>query len=444
MGLFFGTDGLRGKVNDDLSWNIAYKCGNALGTRYPKSKVLIGRDTRGTGALMTLAFASGVLNAGGDVVDVGICPTAGISYLTKSQGFDFGVVISASHNSADFNGIKIVDSQGKKLGDRRENELEKLFLKETVMPYNKVGSYSHEPRLVVKYEEFLAKSIDNSLKGKTIILDCANGASYKLAPAVFRDNGAKIVATFCKPDGLNINKDCGSLHINKLQKYVLKYKADMGFAFDGDSDRLIAVDEKGNVIDGDSIIYMFARHYQSQGKLKPAIVVGTRHTNMGVEKALNNHGIELIRTDIGDKYVGEKLAEKDLLIGGEQSGHIFVKDKLMTGDGILNALLVASICAKENKPLSEFFDFEPFKQVNINVNVCDKMRVMNSEKLSQAQDVELKNLEGKGRTMIRMSGTEPYIRVMVETENEELSKTTAERLAGVIREINKEIESCVE
>ena len=312
------------------------------------------------------------------------------------------------------------------------------------MPYNKVGSYSHEPRLVVKYEEFLANSIDNSLKGKTIILDCANGASYKLAPAVFRDNGAKIVATFCKPDGVNINKDCGSLHINKLQKYVLKYKADMGFAFDGDSDRLIAVDEKGRVVDGDQIIYMFARHYQAQGKLTPATVVGTRHTNMGVEKALNNHGIELIRTDIGDKYVGEKLAEKDLLIGGEQSGHIFVKDKLMTGDGILNALLVASICAKENKPLSEFFDFELFKQVNINVNVCDKMRVMNSEKLSQAQDLESKNLEGKGRIMIRMSGTEPYIRVMVETENEGLSKTTAERLAGVIREINKEIESCVE
>lgn len=444
MGLFFGTDGLRGRINDDLSQDIAYKCGNALGFRYPKSKILIGRDTRGTGSLMTLSFASGAMNAGSNVVDVGVCPTAGISYLVKTLGYDFGVVISASHNSAEFNGIKILDSQGKKLADRREAELERLFLKEKVVDYSKVGIYSYEPRLVVKYEEFLAKSINTSLKGKTIILDCANGASFKLAPAVFRDNGAKIVATFCKPDGVNINKGCGSLNIQKLQKYVIKYKADMGFAFDGDSDRVIAVDEKGNVVDGDMLIYMLASYYQKQGKLEPSIVVGTRHTNMGVEKALNKKGIELIRTDIGDKYVSEKLNEKGLLIGGEQSGHILVKDKHVTGDGVLNALLIAEICAKENKPFSKFFDFELFKQTNINVPVQDKMRVINSELLSNVTDEVEKNLEDRGRVMIRVSGTEPIIRVMVETEDEKLSNSTAEKIANVIREINKEFEECAE
>ncbi len=444
MGLFFGTDGLRGKVNSDLSQSVAYKCGNALGSSYPKSKILMGRDTRGTGSFIGLSFAIGAMNAGLDVVDVGVCPTAGICYLVKELGYDFGVIISASHNTAEFNGIKIVDAQGKKISDKKEADIERMFLQEKVVPYNKIGSYSYEPRIAIKYEEFLAKSITNSLKGKTIILDCANGASFKLAPAVFRDNGAKIVATNCKPDGENINEKCGSLHIEKLQKYVLKYKADMGFAFDGDSDRVIAVDELGNVIDGDKIIYMLAKYYKAIGKLEPAIVVGTRHTNMGVEKALQKQGIELIRTDIGDKYVSGKLIEKGLLIGGEQSGHIITRDKLSTGDGVLNALMIASICAGDGKKLSEYFDFELYKQANINVPVADKMRVINSERLSEITDKEEKELEGKGRIMIRVSGTEPYIRVMVETEDEQLSKTTAQKLAEVITQINKEFEECVE
>lgn len=444
MGLFFGTDGLRGKVNDDLSWQTAYKCGNALGSRYPKSKILIGRDTRGTGALLTLAFSSGAMNAGCDVVDVGVCPTAGVSYLTKALGYDFGVMISASHNAAEFNGIKILDSEGVKLGDKRELELERRFLQEVVVPFNKVGGYSYEPRLVIKYEEFLANSIKTSLKGKTIVLDCSHGAAYKLAPAVFRDNGARIIATYCKPDGENINEKCGSLHIQKLQKYVLKYKADMGFAFDGDSDRVIAVDNNGNVVDGDKIIYMLACDFKQKGMLEPAIVVGTSHTNKGVEKALEKQGIELIRTDIGDKYVSAKLIEKNLLVGGEQSGHILIKNKHVTGDGILVALHIAEICAQNTKTFAEFFDFELFKQTNINVQVADKMRIINSERLNQIKDEEEKLIGEHGRIMIRVSGTEPYIRVMVETDNESLSKTTAERIAGVIRELNKEIEECAE
>lgn len=444
MSLFFGTDGIRGIVNDDLSYSLAYKCGNALGGKYPGSKILIGRDTRKSGTLIALAFSVGAMNAGANVTDVEVCPSAGVSYLTRTLGYDFGVVISASHSSSEYNGIKIFDSTGRKIGTRKEEELERCFLKETIVSYDKVGVYESNPRLTIKYEEFLAKSISTSLKSKTIVLDGANGAVYKLAPAVFRDNGAKIIGTFCKPDGLNINSDCGSQHIKRLQRYVQKYKADMGFAFDGDGDRVIAVDENGNVVDGDKILYLLALNYKEEGKLALSTVVGTRHTNLGVENALKKKDISLIRTDIGDKYVSQKLTENNLIIGGEQSGHIFVTDKQRTGDGILTALLIAEICVKKNKKLSEFFDFEMYKQANINCLVSDKMRVINSEKLARVTDAEEKKIGADGRIMVRVSGTEPYIRVMVETKDENLSNETAMRIAETINEINKEFNTCAE
>lgn len=445
MGVFFGTDGIRGKVNDDLSYEIAYKCGNAVASKYPHSKILIGRDTRISGAMITLAFACGAMNGGSSVVDVGVCPTAGISYLTSSLGYDLGVVISASHNPSEFNGIKVFNKNGLKLGDKKEMELEKLFFKELVVDNCNIGTYSYEPRIIKKYEEFLSKSIKDDLKGLKIVLDCSNGASYKLAPAVFRDNGAKVIATYCKPDGLNINKECGSLHIEKLKKYVKKYRADMGFAFDGDSDRVIAVDHTGRVIDGDLLIYMFALDYKKQGKLNPSCVVGTRHTNMGLEKALKRENIDLIRTDIGDKYVSAKLVEKKLLIGGEQSGHIFVKDKLVTGDGILNALYVASICARDKSKLASYFNFDLYKQCNINVTVSDKMKVINSDILSNAVNEEEKKLGEEGRIMIRLSGTEQCVRIMVESLNLDLSKKVANNLEFIIKNIDKEgNDLCVE
>lgn len=438
MGVFFGTDGLRGKVNKDLSFDIAYKVGNALGALKPKAKVIIGRDTRKTGELLTLGVAGGLVNTGASVTDVGVCPTAGVAYLTKSLGFDYGIVISASHNPAEYNGIKIFDSTGTKVSDRVETQIERNFLHEVAVDSKDVGSYEYLPRTVLHYVDFLSQSIHTSLAGKTIVLDCSNGASYKIAPAVFRDNHAKIIATYCKPNGLNINDKCGSLNIEKLQKYVLKYKADMGFAFDGDSDRLIAVDEKGNVIDGDKLIYILAKNYQAEGKLAIPTVVGTRHTNMGVEKALNSLGINMLRTEIGDKYVSQKLEEKGLLIGGEQSGHVFIKDILPTGDGVLNALVMAELITKSGKTFSENLDIELYKQVNINVKVQDKMRVINSEALADATEREEQILGKDGRIMIRVSGTEPYIRIMVETQNQALSQECADRLKAVIEEINKE------
>lgn len=444
MGIYFGTDGLRGKVNDDLSFDISYKVGNAIGAMLPGAKVLIGRDTRKTGDLITLGVSGGLVNAGANVTDVGICPTAGIAYLTKAKGFDYGVVISASHNSAEFNGIKVFDSSGKKVGDKMETAIEKKFLHEVAVKYTKIGSYTYAPRVAIAYEEFLSNSISTSLKGKTIILDCANGASYKVAPAVFRDHGAKIIATNCKPDGFNINEKCGSLHIQKLQKYVLKYKADMGFSFDGDSDRVLAVDDKGNVVDGDKLIYLLAKEYQKMGKLSQPIVVGTRHTNMGVEKALNNLGIEMLRTDIGDKYVSQKLEEKGLLIGGEQSGHVFIKDYLQTGDGVLNALVISELITKNNIKLSEYFDFDLYAQTNINVKVQDKIRVINNEKLNIAVEEQEDILGKDARIMVRLSGTEPYVRVMVECKNKQEADESAQKIKDVIEELNREFDECVE
>lgn len=436
MGVFFGTDGLRGKVNDDLSFDIVYKCGNALGAEKPGARVIIGRDTRLSGEFLTLAFSCGLINAGASVTDVGICPTAGVSYLTKTLGYDFGVVISASHNPAEFNGIKIFNSEGVKLGDKLEEHLEKRFLKNVMVSYSKLGNYNYLPNLVKKYKEFLISSSENGLKGLKIVLDCSNGASSNIAPHIFKSLGASVISTGKKPDGLNINKDCGSLHIENLVHIVKSHGADMGFAFDGDSDRLIAVDETGRVVDGDLILYILATEYKAKDKLNPPVVVGTRHTNMGVEKALKSKGIDLIRTDIGDKYVCQKLEEKGLLLGGEQSGHIIVKDRLQTGDGILNAIILADICRSHNAKLSKMIDFENYAQVNINVKVADKMRVINSEELAEVIDREEQKLGQDGRLMIRVSGTEPFIRVMVESKDQKLSQTTAERISRIVSKID--------
>lgn len=443
MGLFFGTDGLRGKFNDDLSFSIIYNTGNALGSETFGAKILIGRDTRSSGSLVSLAFACGAMNAGANIVDVGVCPTAGVAYLTKKHHFDYGVVISASHNPAEFNGIKIFDKFGKKIGDKAEERLEKKFLKQITMPFDEVGQYVFNSKLVEDYEKFLSELFDFSLEGKKVVLDCSNGASYKIAKKVFKGKGAKLFLIGASPSGININRGCGALHTEKLQEQVKRQGADFGFAFDGDSDRLIAVDENGKIITGDELVYVFAIYYKKKGKLLSPAVVGTRHTNMGVEQALKKQGINLIRTDIGDKYVNSMLIEKDLLIGGEQSGHVIVRDLLTTGDGILNALLLSAIIVEENKNLSQLINIRLSVQTNINVEVKDKLRVINSEKLSNLT-AECEKKLGSGRVMIRVSGTEPYIRIMVESLNSEVSNKVAKEIAECVKQIDKEENKCVE
>ena len=439
MGLFFGTDGLRGKVNEDVTFNIAYKIGNALSILKESPTIIIGSDTRISNTYLTLGVASGAMSGGANVIDVGVVPTAGIAYLTKTLKADFGIVISASHNSGEYNGIKVFNSEGYKLSDKDEELIERCFIREKINSFPNIGTFVQNFNLTKIYKKYLINASENSLKGKTVVLDGAFGAAHRIAPEVFRALGANVIAANCVNSGLKINDNCGALYPENLIKRMFRYKADMGFAFDGDADRLIAVDEKGGIIDGDKIIFGLAKYLKKQGKLKSNTVVGTSHTNMAIEEDLLKSGIKLIRTDIGDKYVLAKLVEKDLSLGGEQSGHVIIKDKATTGDGILTAIIVANMIINENVSMSEALNIDLYPQVNKNVVVEDKFRIMNNEELGKEIAKYNLELQGKGRIMIRASGTEPKIRVMVESKDKELNETIATSIVSMIKRINAEV-----
>lgn len=436
MGLFFGTDGLRGKVNKDLTQDIAYKIGNALSILKEKPTIIIGADTRISNSYLALSLAGGAMSGGANVIDAGVVPTAGVAFLTRTLKADYGVVISASHNSGEYNGIKVFSGEGYKLSDKEEELIERCFIKNKINDFPNIGTYKQDFNLIKLYRDYLIKTSENSLKGKTIVLDGAFGAAHRIAPEVFRKLGAKVIAANCVNNGLKINENCGALYPENLRSKVFRYKADMGFAFDGDADRLIAVDEKGNIIDGDKIICGIAKYLKKLGKLNKNTAVGTSHTNMAIEEELKNCGIDFIRTDIGDKYVLAKLIEKGLSIGGEQSGHVILKDYATTGDGILTAIFVANMIINEKSTLSETLNFELYPQSNKNVIVEDKFRIMNSEELIKAITKYNGELEGKGRLMIRASGTEPKVRVMVESKD----KDDNERIATAMVELIKKID----
>lgn len=439
MGLFFGTDGLRGKVNEDLTQNIAYKIGNALSILKEKPTIVIGSDTRISNSYLALSVANGAMSGGAKVIDIGVVPTSGVAYITKTINADYGVVISASHNSGEYNGIKVFNCDGYKLGDKEEERIERCFIREKVNNFPDIGTYEQDFTLIKLYRKFLIDASENMLTGKTIVLDGAFGAAHRIAPEVFRRLGANVIAANCVNDGLKINDNCGALYPENLVKRVFRYKADMGFAFDGDADRLIAVDEKGNVIDGDKIIFGIAKYFKKLGKLKNDTVVGTSHTNMAIEEDLKKCGIEFIRTDIGDKYVLAKLIEKDLSLGGEQSGHVIIKDLATTGDGILTAIIIANMLINDNVKMSDALNVELYPQVNKSVIVDDKFRIMNSEELLRAITKYNTELNGKGRLMIRASGTEPKIRVMVESRDKETNEKIANSMVAIIKQINAEV-----
>lgn len=437
MGIYFGTDGIRGVVCDELTYNLAYKCGNALGGIKEKANILIGRDTRTSGAYLTNAFAGGAMSAGANVVDIGVCTTPGIAYLTKKLGFDYGVVISASHNPAKYNGIKIYTRDGIKLSDERENHLERKFAREINLPYDKIGSYKQNFALVHIYEDYLVSCAQARLDGLKIVIDASNGASNKIAPRVLRALGATVIKINCCDDGKNINNNCGSLFPDALCRKVIGVKADMGFAFDGDADRIIACDENGNIIDGDMIIFMLAKHLKSLNKLTKNTVVGTTHTNIGIEKSLSRLGISLERTDIGDKYVIAKMVERGLNLGGEKSGHIILRDYATTGDGLLTAIKLAEMVVLNKKKFSELAKIKLLPQSNIDVVVGDKMRIINSEKLGEVIDRERVCLGEKSRIMVRVSGTEPKIRIMTECPNANKARLSALEIEKAVKEIEE-------
>ncbi len=436
MRKYFGTDGIRGAFDDFLTVDIARRCGNAVGASKLGARIVLGGDTRTTRNLITSAFSLGAMEAGAKIVDVGVCTTPGISFLTKKLRADFGVVVSASHNPPNYNGIKIFDYNGIKLSDEQEEKLESKFYNYVKLDGFSVGRFLQSEDLVKKYEDYLVKCSDTRFRGMKIVVDASNGAGYKIAPNVLRRLGAEVVEIHCMPEGKSINVGCGALHPESMCEATVRSGADMGIALDGDADRIIACDEKGNVIDGDMMIYMLAKYLKSEGKLIYDTLVGTKQTNKGLEEELKSLGIDLLRSDIGDKYVIEMIEKNGLNFGGEKVGHIIFRDLASTGDGILTAIKLCEMMKKEHKKLSELSQVKLYPQRNIDCLVRDKEKVMQNENLKMQIEYLTETLADMGRILVRPSGTEPKVRVMVECEEENLANFYAEQLATTVREID--------
>lgn len=433
MANYFGTDGIRGEYGKTLTADLAFKAGNALTQIKNCPKVVLGHDTRVSADVLALSLSAGIIQGGGSVFNVKTIPTAGISFLTESEGFDFGIIITASHNPATFNGIKIFGKDGQKLSDTEEDFLEEFFSNNYIAC--KSGRYVQAENLKNKYVQHLKNSINTRLDDMTICLDASNGAAYKIAPCIFESLGAKVHKFACKHCGEKINDKCGSLFIENLAKQVAKTNSLVGFAFDGDADRVIAADKNGNIFDGDKLLYILAKQMKEDGQLYANSVVGTSHTNSGIMSCLNRNKINLIRTDIGDKYVIEAMQKMNLTLGGEQSGHIIIKTHAQTGDGILTALKICEILKNKNKTLEELFDAFLIPQVNINVKVKDKIKVMNNENLNNLINKIATEIAPAGRVMVRASGTEEKIRIMVECPSCTEAENYANELKSVIEEI---------
>ena len=443
MGKYFGTDGVRGVANRELTPELAFKIGRCGGYVLTKSeerpKVLIGRDTRISGHMLEGALVAGLLSIGAEVMRLGVISTPGVAYLTKALGAQAGIMISASHNPVQDNGIKFFGPDGFKLSDEQEREIEELIdSPEDMLPrpigkaLGQVNDYFEGGQ---KYLQYLKQTIDEDFSGLKIALDCAHGATSSLATHLFADLEADVVTMGASPNGLNINEGVGSTHPEALAAFVKEKGADVGLAFDGDGDRLIAVDEHGNIVDGDQIMYICAKYLKEIGRLKHQTVVTTVMSNLGFYKALEAQGIQSVQTKVGDRYVVEEMKKNGYNLGGEQSGHIIFLDYNTTGDGLLTALQLVNIMKIKGKPLSELAgEMKKYPQLLVNVKVADKEKVMENEKVKAAiQDVEAE-MNGNGRVLVRPSGTEPVVRVMAEAPTEEACRSYVERIVAVIRE----------
>ncbi|OCG72288.1 phosphoglucosamine mutase [Gilliamella sp. Occ3-1] len=437
---YFGTDGIRGKVGQyPITPDFALKLGWAAGRVLAKDgvkKVLIGKDTRISGYMLESALEAGFASAGVAAAFTGPMPTPAIAYLTRTFRADAGVVISASHNPFYDNGIKFFSTEGKKLDDTIELEIEAELEKEIDCVESKqLGRASRITDAAGRYIEFCKSTFDHdlSLAGLKIVVDCANGATYHIAPKVLRELGAQVIKIGCEPDGVNINENCGATDIKALAKRVIDEKANLGFALDGDGDRIIMVDHKGQKIDGDLIIYIIAREALRQGQLKGG-VVGTLMSNMGLELALKNLGIPFARAKVGDRYVLEKMVEKNWRLGAENSGHVLLLDKTTTGDGIIAGLQVLAAMIRNDMSLADLCSgMTMLPQVLINVRFSGENDPLNSDEVKAAIKQAEKQLGHNGRVLIRKSGTEPLIRVMVEGSNENEVQKLAETIATAVK-----------
>lgn len=438
---YFGTDGFRGEAGRVLTSDHAYKIGRYLGWYYSKDhtgRIAIGKDTRRSSYMFEYSLVAGIIASGANAYILHVTTTPSVAYVVRTEDFDCGVMISASHNPFYDNGIKLMDGAGHKMAASVEEEIEKYIDGEIgEIPFatgENVGVATDYAIGRNRYIGYLISLATRSYNGKRIGLDCSNGSAFNIAKSVFDALGAKTYVLSNDPNGLNINLDCGSTHIEKLVELVKEKELDAGFAFDGDADRCIAVDSTGQIIDGDYILYICSNYLKKQGRLDGNHVVTTVMGNLGLFKALEQNGIEYDVTQVGDKYVNEDMVANGYVLGGEQSGHIIFSKHATTGDGILTAIMLMEVIMEEKKDLKDLADgMKKYPQVLKNLNVSDKAAVMNNEKVLKCRDEITKRLGGDGRLLLRESGTEPLIRVMVEAETIERCEEEATKMVECIR-----------
>src|SRR4030042_1946681 len=445
MERLFGTDGVRGIANKyPMTSGMAMEIGQAVAYILKREghqpKIVIGKDTRLSGYMLENALVAGITSMGADAIIIGPIPTPGIAFITTNLDADAGIVISASHNPVEDNGIKVFSKTGFKLTDEQELRIEELIFSKKLSGYlprpAELGKAYRENDALGRYIVFLKQTFPRnlSLEGMKIVLDCANGATYKVAPILFKEIRSNVITLNVNPDGMNINLNCGALHPEALAKKVLETKADIGLAFDGDGDRLIVVDEKGTIVSGDQILAICTKNLKTESRLKNNILITTVMSNIGLSTALKKMGIEHSKSKVGDRYVLEEMQKKGAIIGGEDSGHIIFLEHHTNGDGILSALQLLAVIKKENKPVSELSKvMEVFPQAIINVNVKSKPPLEEqSEIINAIKEVE-KELGDKGRILVRYSGTQSLCRVMVEGPTQKETEGFAEKIAELIK-----------
>ncbi|MFM1539895.1 phosphoglucosamine mutase [Helcococcus ovis] len=440
---YFGTDGFRGEANIDLNVNHAFKIGRFLGDYFKKqnkdSKIVIGKDTRRSSYMFESALAAGITSSGSDAYLLHVTTTPSVSYITRTEDFDCGIMISASHNPYYDNGIKLIGGDGYKLEGDILEEIEKYIdSEEDTIPLAKGENIGRTVDYLVgrnRYIAYLATVVTKSFKGIKVLVDASNGAAYQISKNVFDILGADVDMINDRPDGYNINKDAGSTHIENLAGKVVEGKYDLGIAYDGDADRCLAVDENGNIISGDHIMYIFGKYLRDIGELNKNIVVTTVMSNLGLYKTLESQNIEYIQTPVGDKYVSEEIRQNGYSVGGEQSGHIILSKYATTGDGILTSLKLIEIMVKSKSSLSLLAkELKIYPQLLENLRITDKNIVLNDEDVQKSIKEVEETLKDSGRILVRPSGTEPLIRVMIEAETDEICKENVEKVVKVIKE----------
>lgn len=443
MRLLFGTDGVRGVANQDLTVHLALRLARAAATvlrrhQETRPRVVIGRDTRISGDMLEAALVAGFCSAGADVIPVGVIPTAGVAYLTRTHGADIGAVISASHNPFGDNGIKFFCHDGFKLPDAVELEIEARMNSSEQLDHPlgaEIGRQLDGAGFVDDYLDYLWRLGPGGLSGLRLVVDCANGAAAALAPRLFSALGAEVIPLCCEPDGININDGCGATHPEVMAAAVVDAKADVGIAFDGDADRLIMADEQGRIVDGDRIMAIAAIALHAQGRLPDGTVVGTVMSNLGLERGLEARGLRLVRTPVGDRYVLEQMQALGASLGGEQSGHLIFLDHATTGDGLVSALMILNFLRAAGDPFSVLADvITEYPQRLVNVKVATTNGWQEHVAIQQAIALAEDDLGDTGRILVRASGTEPKIRVMVEAQDEAKVTDWTDKLAGVVRE----------